>query len=102
MVGILSYGAYIPMQRMKRNEIARSAMTLSGVGRRAVASWNEDSLSMAVALSMGSGLANRLKSCLKRKKISVHQRLFCLPHIETITAPWILVGRFDQSRSHWI
>ena len=48
MVGILSYGAYIPMWRMDRGEIARVAGTLSAGGERAVASWDEDSLSMAV------------------------------------------------------
>ncbi len=48
MAGILSYGAYIPMWRMDRGEIAKTAGILSGGGSRAVASWDEDSLSMAV------------------------------------------------------
>jgi 3-hydroxy-3-methylglutaryl CoA synthase len=48
MIGIVSYGAYIPMWRMDREEIARAAGTLSAKGERAVASWDEDSLSMAV------------------------------------------------------
>lgn len=48
MIGIVSYGAYVPMWRMDRGEIARAAGTLSARGERAVASWDEDSLSMAV------------------------------------------------------
>ena len=48
MTGILSYGAYIPMWRMDRGEIAKTVGILSGGGTRAVASWDEDSLSMAV------------------------------------------------------
>jgi len=48
MVGILSYGAYIPMWRMDRGEIARATGTISAGGESAVASWDEDSLSMAV------------------------------------------------------
>lgn len=52
MIGIVSYGAYIPMWRMDREEIARAAGTLSARGERAVASWDEDSLSMAVEASL--------------------------------------------------
>lgn len=48
MIGIVSYGAYVPMWRMDRGEIARAVGTLSARGERAVASWDEDSLSMAV------------------------------------------------------
>ena len=48
MAGILSYGAYIPVWRMSRDEIARSIGSASMGGERAVASWDEDSLTMGV------------------------------------------------------
>ena len=48
MIGILSYGAYVPMWRINRDEIADAAGTPSMRGERAVASWDEDSLTMAV------------------------------------------------------
>ena len=52
MTGILSYGAYIPMWRIDRGEIARATGTPSMGGERAVASWDEDSLTMAVEASL--------------------------------------------------
>jgi hydroxymethylglutaryl-CoA synthase len=48
MVGIESYGAYVPMWRVKRALIANEAGRGSMGGERAVASWDEDSLTMAV------------------------------------------------------
>ncbi|MHC1585818.1 MAG: zinc ribbon domain-containing protein [Candidatus Syntropharchaeia archaeon] len=48
MVGILSYGAYIPIWRISRDEIARASGGPSMGGERSVASWDEDSLTMAV------------------------------------------------------
>ena len=48
MVDILAYGAYIPLWRISRDEIARGAGVPSAGGEKAVASWDEDSLSMAV------------------------------------------------------
>ena len=48
MAGIVSYGAYVPIWRISRDEIARSTGSASMGGERAVASWDEDSLTMAV------------------------------------------------------
>jgi 3-hydroxy-3-methylglutaryl CoA synthase len=48
MVGIVSYGAYIPMWRIDRDEIAKASGSPSMGGERAVASWDEDSLTMAL------------------------------------------------------
>ncbi len=48
MAGILSYGAYIPTWRMSRDEISKSIGSASMKGERAVASWDEDSLTMGV------------------------------------------------------
>jgi 3-hydroxy-3-methylglutaryl CoA synthase len=47
MIGITSYGAYIPVWRLKREAIAAG---LSGA--KAVANYDEDSLTMAVAASL--------------------------------------------------
>lgn len=54
MAGIISYGAYIPMWRIERKLIADAVGTSSMGGERAVASWDEDSLTMAVEASLDS------------------------------------------------
>lgn len=54
-VGILSYGAYIPMRRLSRKSIVaangwfNSALKSQGKGERSMANWDEDSVTMAVA-----------------------------------------------------
>jgi len=48
MVGIISYGAYIPMWRIDRSKLSEITGIPSLGGERSVASWDEDSLSMAV------------------------------------------------------
>ena len=47
-VGITSYGSYVPYRRLKRAAIAQVLGTPAGKGERAVASFAEDSVSMAV------------------------------------------------------
>jgi 3-hydroxy-3-methylglutaryl CoA synthase len=49
MPGITAYGAYIPLHRLSRGEIARAWGSRAAPGERAVASYDEDSLTMAVA-----------------------------------------------------
>jgi hydroxymethylglutaryl-CoA synthase len=49
MAGIVSYGAYIPFYRLSRAEIARAWGAAPSPGERAVANYDEDSLTMAVA-----------------------------------------------------
>lgn len=49
MAGIRSYGAYIPLYRLSRAEIARAWGSGPQPGERAVANYDEDSLTMAVA-----------------------------------------------------
>ncbi|NVL92697.1 MAG: hydroxymethylglutaryl-CoA synthase family protein [Desulfobacterales bacterium] len=53
MVGITSFGAYIPAYRLSRDEISRAWGTRSKGGERAVAKHDEDSLTMAVAATFG-------------------------------------------------
>ncbi len=48
MVGILSYGAYIPYHRLERKKIAHAFGASAMPGEKAVANFDEDSLSMAV------------------------------------------------------
>ncbi|MEO6030235.1 MAG: OB-fold domain-containing protein [Candidatus Binatia bacterium] len=47
-VGITSYGSYVPYRRLKRAAIAQVLGIPAGKGERAVASFDEDSVSMAV------------------------------------------------------
>jgi 3-hydroxy-3-methylglutaryl CoA synthase len=53
MVGITSFEAYIPAYRLSREEISRVWGTKSLGGERAVAKYDEDSLTMAVAATIG-------------------------------------------------
>jgi hydroxymethylglutaryl-CoA synthase len=48
MAGIVSYGSYIPYRRLKRSAISAVLGVPGGRGERAVASFDEDSISMAV------------------------------------------------------
>ena len=52
MAGIIAYGAYIPYYRLSRAEIARAWGTAPQPGEKAVASYDEDSLTMAVAAAL--------------------------------------------------
>ena len=52
MAGIMSYGAYIPIHRLSKAEIARAWGTNEVPGEKAVANYDEDSLTMAVAAAM--------------------------------------------------
>jgi len=48
MVGIVSYGSYVPYRRLKRSAIAEVMGVPAEKGERSVASFDEDSVSMAV------------------------------------------------------
>jgi hydroxymethylglutaryl-CoA synthase len=52
MVGIRSYGAYVPFYRLSRDEIARGWGSRSLGGEKAVANYDEDSITMAVAATL--------------------------------------------------
>jgi len=51
MVGIVSYGSYVPYRRLKRSSISQVLGIPAGKGERSVASFDEDSVSMAVEAS---------------------------------------------------
>lgn len=48
MAGIVSYGSYVPYRRLKRAAIGQVLGVAAGKGERSVASFDEDSVSMAV------------------------------------------------------
>ena len=48
MAGIVSYGSYVPYRRLKRAAIAQALGIAAGKGERSIASFDEDSVSMAV------------------------------------------------------
>jgi hydroxymethylglutaryl-CoA synthase len=52
MAGIVSYGGYIPYYRISRAEIAKAWGSAPSPGERAVANYDEDSLTMAVAAAL--------------------------------------------------
>ncbi|MDY6856970.1 MAG: OB-fold domain-containing protein [Thermodesulfobacteriota bacterium] len=52
MVGITSYGAYIPMYRMNLQTLTHIWGGYAGKGEKAVANWDEDSLTMATESSI--------------------------------------------------
>ena len=52
MVGIVSYGAYIPYYRLKKETIAQAFGKRGGKGSKAVAYCDEDSITMSVAAAL--------------------------------------------------
>ncbi|HEY3067241.1 MAG TPA: hydroxymethylglutaryl-CoA synthase, partial [Methylomirabilota bacterium] len=48
MRGLVGYGAYVPYWRLERKAIGGALGTAGGSGTRAVASYDEDTTSMAV------------------------------------------------------
>jgi len=52
MVGIKSFGGYIPFFRLKRQDIATALGVPSGRGEKAVANFDEDSVTMGVAAAL--------------------------------------------------
>ena len=57
MSGIVSYGAYIPFNRLQRAAIGAAMETGGGKGERSVASYDEDSVTMAVEAGSAALLA---------------------------------------------
>jgi 3-hydroxy-3-methylglutaryl CoA synthase len=74
MVGIVSAGAYIPIYRLNRDEIARMWGGRSAGGAKAVAGYDEDTITMAVAATL---------DCLKRGETGVDGL-----SLATTTAPY--------------
>jgi hydroxymethylglutaryl-CoA synthase len=75
MAGIVSYGSYVPYRRLKRSAISAVLGVPGGRGERAVASFDEDSISMAV---------EALRDALKGAPNAVPEALF----FATTTPPY--------------
>ena len=107
MVGITSFGAYIPLHRLARAEFAKAWGGRALPGEKAVANFDEDSLTIAVEAAIESrvtitgafddasasyygGLVvtdNKQRRILKRKKIPEdHRALFHVPSQKSYTA----------------
>ena len=54
MIGIKSFGAYIPVYRLSEAELARAWGGRAGKGERSVANYDEDSITMAVEAAVDS------------------------------------------------
>jgi len=67
MVGITAYGAYIPLYRLNRAEIGRAWEIPAAPGEKAVANYDEDSLTMAVEAA---------RDCLKGVNVDSIDGLF--------------------------
>lgn len=58
MIGIISYGGYIPLRRLSRMQVVQQMawynplLYLQMTGERSVANWDEDSVTMAVAAAV--------------------------------------------------
>jgi len=61
MLGIVSYGAYVPYYRLKKETIAQAFGKRGGKGAKAVAYCDEDSLTMSVAAAMDACAGNDLQ-----------------------------------------
>jgi len=75
MVGVTSYGAYIPLYRLDRAEIGRAWDIPAAPGEKAVANYDEDSLTMAVEAA---------RDCLKGVNVDSIDGLF----FASTTAPY--------------
>jgi len=91
MVGITSFEAYVPAYRLSRDGISKFWGTRSLGGERAVAKYDEDSLTMAVAATVG---------CIKRSPLKVDGVYFAsttLPYQDKQAAA-LVVAAADLSR----
>ena len=67
MAQLLTYGAYTPRYRLSRTAIAGALQTGGGSGWRAVASFDEDSTSMAVEAATATSVASRGSASRSRR-----------------------------------
>ncbi len=89
MAGIVSYGSYIPYRRLKRAAIGQVLGIPAGRGERAVASFDEDSVSMAA-----EALRDALKAAPSPAVTSLTYATTTPPYAEKLNAA--LVGAAAQ------
>lgn len=97
--GILRYGAYVPMRRLQRkamvaaNSWFNGSLKSQGKGERAMANWDEDSVTMAVAAA---------RDCLgdfdRDKLAAVHLASTTLPFADRLNAG-IVAGALNLAES---
>jgi 3-hydroxy-3-methylglutaryl CoA synthase/uncharacterized OB-fold protein len=84
VAGIVSYGAYVPFNRLKRSAIGETLGIKGGKGERAVASYDEDAVTMAVEAS---------RACLKATDAAAVGALYFAttapPYVEKLNASTI-------------
>jgi len=92
MVGIVSYGAYVPRYRLNRKTLSAAMGWFSGTGvpgEKAVANYDEDSVTMAVAAGFDS-LAGFNREALEAL------------YLATTTAPYRRGRMLASWLPHWI
>ncbi|MDY6820032.1 MAG: zinc ribbon domain-containing protein [Deferribacterota bacterium] len=102
MAGIISYGSYVPRYRLNRNLIYQAmgwmnpANILNASGEKAVANFDEDSITMAVAASM-----NALRDMDRQSVEGVYFASTTMPYKERLNAGIIVaaLGLNDQIRA---
>jgi hypothetical protein len=114
MIGITSYGAYIPKLRLERMAIFQSmgwfapALMMVAQGERAMCNWDEDAVTMAVAAARDC-LTGMDKQCLEGLFLASTTLPFAdrqnagivstaLNLYRTTFLPWI--SRLAESRQH--
>ncbi len=90
--GIVSYGAYVPIYRLSREEIVRVWGSGSREGEKAVANYDEDSITMGVAAAI-----NCLKGCDKETVDGLYFASTVPPYREKQSAS-IIAGALDLRR----
>ena len=81
MIGIVSYGTYIPYYRLSRYDISNMWSSSGGVGERAVANFDEDSITMSVA-----ACADCLSGGDPKKIDGLHFASTTAPYLEKMSA----------------
>lgn len=84
MTGIVAYGAYIPFSRLKRAEIGKTLGIPGGKGERAVASYDEDAVTMAVEAARGC-----LRGVAAAEVRSLYFATTAPPYVEKLNASTI-------------
>lgn len=92
MVGITSVGVYIPMYRLSREEIGKMWRAKGAAGEKAIAGYDEDTVTMAVAAAL---------DCMKRNDGEINGL-----YLATTTAPYkekqsgaIIAGAVDLDQT---
>ena len=87
MVGITSYGAYVPLLRLSRDVIAAAWGTGSMGGERSVASYDEDSITMAteaVSDCIAGGERDKIDGLLFASTTSPYKEKLCATVVATV------------------